>query len=135
MPKALTLSMTCVAAGLLAGFAGCNTPTGGPLTLGVKLVTEHCPLVTSWSASPLQASAPNGKIAVTAETTDVPDAGAQPLEVMWSATAGSFAEPTALQTVYTCTTIGTQTLTFSATDVHRSKPCADVVTMTVACKK
>jgi hypothetical protein len=135
MAKTATLSLKCLGAGLLVGLCGCNGPAAGPLTLGVNLVTEHCPLVTGWSASPLQASVPDGKIDVSATALDLPDAGTQPLALMWSATAGFFAAPTSAKTVYTCSTVGTQTLTFSATDLHRRTPCADVVTMTVTCKK
>ena len=78
---------------------------------------------------------PNGKINVSATASSLPDAGALPLALMWSATAGFFDAPTATQTVYTCSTLGTQTLTFSATDLHRRTPCADVVSMSVTCKK
>jgi hypothetical protein len=114
---------------------GCSGRTG-PVHLSVELVVEHCPLVTSWRASPLQASAPDGTIdvSVTAREEGDADAGTAPLQYMWSATAGTFSDDAAATTVYKCSTAGLQVLTASVTDVNRRAPCADVIAMSVTCK-
>jgi hypothetical protein len=118
----------------LALVAGC--PSSGPVHLTVALVLDHCPLVTSWRASPLQASAPDGVIdvEVTAHQLVVPDADFKPLEYMWSATMGTFAESANAATTYKCTKPGEHVLTASVVDSNGAKPCADQVSMTVTCK-
>jgi hypothetical protein len=134
MRKTAAKWMTLLAlAGL--GLGGCSGSGSGPVRLGVDLVIERCPLIASWNASPLQATVPNGVISVAATVQDVPEAGAQPLELMWTATAGAFDNPTFASTTYHCTTAGNQVLTFSAVDKHRRVPCADVTSISVTCKK
>ena len=127
-----TMMRVGVALGLTLGCSG----GARPVHLSVELVVDHCPLVTSWRASPLQASAPDGTIdvSVTAREEGDADAGTAPLQYMWSATAGTFSDDAAPTTVYECSTAGPQVLTASVTDVHRGAPCADVVAMSVTCK-
>jgi hypothetical protein len=144
MAKALSTAVILVvgvgtALGLQGGCSSGSESIG--VHLSVDLVVERCPLVTSWKASPLQASAPNGAIdvAVTASVgaltaSDGIDAGANALEYMWAATAGTFTDAGEPSTVYKCTTAGQQILTASVTDNHRRIPCADVVNMPVTCK-
>lgn len=122
---------------LLAGLgleAGCSSGDG-PVHLSVDLVLEHCPLVTSWKASPLQVSAPNGTIDVSVTAREDIDAGANPLQYMWSASAGTFSDSTAPTSIYTCSTAGAQLLRASVTDNHRRVPCADVISIQVTCKE
>jgi len=143
MTKALSIAVILmVAVGTALGLAGGCSSGSQPIGvhLRVDLVVERCPLVTSWKASPLQASAPNGAInvAVTAavgasNASDGIDAGANALEYMWGATAGAFTAAGEPSTVYRCTTAGQQILTASVTDNHRRIPCADVVSMPVTC--
>jgi hypothetical protein len=137
MSKTAPTAAILLAAAVLSLQAGCGPSGKINVNLSVDLIVERCPLVTSWAASPLQTSAPDGTIHVevtAGEPPDAGDAGMKPLEFMWSATAGSFSDPTLPTSVYKCTTAGTQTLTASVTDVHRRVPCADVATMSVTCK-
>src|SRR5450432_339820 len=110
MTKALSIAVILMVAvgtalGLTGGCSSGSQPIG--VHLRVDLVVERCPLVTSWKASPLQASAPNGAInvAVTAavgasNASDGIDAGANALEYMWGATAGAFTAAGEPSTVY-----------------------------------
>jgi hypothetical protein len=112
--------------------SGCGEPS--PVRLTVQVVLAHCPLVTSWVVSPLQASAPGGAIDVSVTAHGmVVDGGSRPLEFMWSATAGTFSDAAAPTSVYKCATAGPQILTVSVTDKDRAVPCADVLEIPVKC--
>jgi len=129
------LASAFVCLGLLAA---CSPSEKVNVKVSVDLFVERCPLVTSWMASPLQASVPSGMIDVKVSATEPPDAGvdagATPLDFQWAATAGAFSQPSNPATVYTCTTAGPQTLTVTVTDKHRRVPCADMATFQVTCK-
>jgi hypothetical protein len=130
-------------AGVALGVSSCDFGKHTtPVQLGVELVLEHCPLIATWKASPLQASAPGGKIdvSVTAlpsfDRDGGPDGGADagpPLEYMWSAASGTFDDTTAPTTVYRCGAAGSQVLTITVTDKALRVPCADVVALAVKC--
>jgi hypothetical protein len=96
---------------------------------GSVVAGDNCPLLTSWMASPLQTSAPNGQIDVSAGATD--GDASETLTFTWTATNGTFAQPTSTATgsgtsttKYTCTTIGAQTLTVTVTDNHVPSTCS-----------
>jgi hypothetical protein len=106
---------------------GGSNPTnpGGPVMInGTAIVGDNCPVLTSWTASPLAASAPNGLIEVSGAAFDG-DPG-ETLTFSWTATAGEFATPTStsaasapgVSTAYKCTTVGQQTLTLTVIDNH-----------------
>jgi hypothetical protein len=114
----------------------------------IDFVLEHCPLIETWEASPLQVSAPGGAIDVSVTASPSPDTldggtdgradagadgGADSLEYMWTADSGTFDNSTAPTTVYRCGAAGPQTLTISVTDKHLRVPCADVVALGVNC--
>jgi hypothetical protein len=92
---------------------------------------DHCPVLTSWVISPLQTSSPRGVISVAAAASDA-DAGDR-LMYDWTATAGSFTDPRAFATHYTCTKPGEQTLTFRVSDDHHPEPCSSWVDVSVNC--
>jgi hypothetical protein len=130
-PRLLALGAFCLAAGT---GGGCFGDGPGAAKVSVGLVVERCPLLTSWSASPLQATAPGGAIDVAVEGANTNDGGPTVLTYAWSASAGSFDKSTSATTIYRCAAAGVQTLTATVTDVHAQKPCADIVSMTVTCK-
>jgi hypothetical protein len=130
-PRLLVLGAVCLTVGAAGG---CFNDGPGTAKVSVGLVVERCPLLTSWSASPLQATAPGGAIDVAVEGANTNDGGPTVLTYAWSASAGSFDSPTVAATVYRCTTAGVQTLTAMVTDTNAKTPCADVVSMTVTCK-
>jgi hypothetical protein len=92
---------------------------------------DQCPVLTSWGASPLQTSSPRGTISVSASASDA-DPGDR-LTYEWTATAGSFADPRAPVTTFTCTTPGDQTLTMSVRDDHHPGPCKTSLKILVTC--
>jgi hypothetical protein len=92
--------------------------------------TDNCPVISSAMGSPMQAQAPNGVITVSASATDA-DPG-DVLSYQWTATAGTFANPTLASTQYTCTSSGTQTIFVTVTDNHVPS-CSREQTFTVTC--
>ncbi|HVU05803.1 MAG TPA: hypothetical protein VHE30_28840, partial [Polyangiaceae bacterium] len=88
---------------------------------------DRCPLVSALSVAPDSAPV-GGRIFVGAATRD-PEG--REVVLSWSATAGTFADPHALQTTYTCTTPGTQTLTATVTKADGS--CSDSFGLDVTC--
>ena len=120
---------------------GGSTPTqpGGSVIIdGTVVAGDNCPLLTSWSASPLQTSAPSGQIDVAAAATDA-DA-TETLTFTWTATNGTFVAPTSSGlspassvTKYTCTTVGPQTLTVTVVDNHLPANCTATQTFPVNC--
>jgi hypothetical protein len=141
-----------LSAGVALGVSGCDFGRHpNHVQLGVQLVLEHCPLITTWKAAPLQATAPGGTIDVS--VTAIPsidrdggvdagrDGGADGgvasglgLEYIWSADSGSFADSTAPSTIYTCATPGPQRLTISVIDKKVPVACSDVVSIAIVCK-
>ncbi|HVZ71349.1 MAG TPA: hypothetical protein VHJ20_03155 [Polyangia bacterium] len=98
----------------------------GQVSITIGLV---CPgyTVSSWTISPLTASV-GGTINVAAGTTNT-DPHGPPSAFSWNASAGSFADPKAAQTTYTCTKPGAATIAVTAT----SGPCVDTQMATVTC--
>jgi hypothetical protein len=108
-------------------------PRPTPATTAVhsqRVEGDKCPVLSSWVASPLQTSSPRGIISVAAAAMD---ADGDRLNFAWTATAGTFADPLALQTLYTCTTAGEQTLTLTVSDDHNPGPCSTWLTIPVTC--
>jgi hypothetical protein len=113
-----------VTVNLICGGSNVATNSGSAVVNGNLVNGDNCPVLTSWVASPLQTSAPNGLIDVSGTATDS-DTG-ETLTYAWTATAGTFTTPTtagvasgtANTTQYKCTTIGMQTLTLTVTDNH-----------------
>jgi len=113
-----------VTVNLICGGSNVASGSGTAIVNGTIINGDNCPVLTSWMASPLQTSAPNGLIDVSGIATDS-DTG-ETLTYAWTATAGSFTAPTtagvasgtANTTQYKCTTVGMQTLTLTVTDNH-----------------
>jgi hypothetical protein len=113
---------------------GGGTPTQGSGSgniNGTVVAGDNCPLLTSWMASPLQVSAPNGLVDVSATATDADVT--ETLTYQWTATAGTFANAAAPTTKYTCTSAGMQTLTVKVTDNHVPTTCSASQSFPVNC--
>ncbi len=92
----------------------------------------NCPDVQSWAVTPVQAAAPDGTIGASVVATD-PDT-TQTLSYSWVATAGTFGDPSAASTTYTCSTVGSQTLTLTVRNgPFSSSGCAATATFLVDC--
>lgn len=105
-----------VTVNLICGGSMTATGSGTAIVNGTVILGDNCPILTSWMASPLQTSAPNGLIDVSAAATDA-DTG-ETLTYAWTASAGSFTDPTMPTTQYKCAVVGMQTLTVTVTDNH-----------------
>jgi hypothetical protein len=107
-----------------------NVNTGSVQVNGV-----WCPVLASYTATPLSVPV-GGQITVTATATDLDTTDDGTPTFLWSATSGSFASPTSATTRYTCTAVGTQTLTINiggTSPTVNLSTCADSRTTTVTC--
>ena len=97
------------------------------MSLGVEvdidLAIETCELITGVTVLPLEVFV-GGEIALSA--TVVADGPT----LLWRATAGSFEDPTAANTLYFCDVGGEHVLTFATIDV---RGCTDAVEVPVVC--
>ncbi|MES1207010.1 MAG: hypothetical protein ABUS79_13820, partial [Pseudomonadota bacterium] len=88
---------------------------GTVIVNGTIVPGDTAPTITSVVVAPAQ-TAVGGPISVSVTASD-PDIG-DTLTYAWTATAGSFANPTAQSTTYTSNVAGTQTLTITVSDNH-----------------
>jgi hypothetical protein len=93
--------------------------------------SSSCPDIQSWAVTPVQAAAPDGTIVAGVVASDSDPT--QTLSYAWIATAGMFDDPSAASTIYTCTTIGSQTLTVTVRSGPSSSACAATATFLVDC--
>jgi hypothetical protein len=100
---------------------GCATKGGDALVTGVFA----CHLISSVVVAPEQTSV-GGGVTVAAQPIDL-DAGA--LTYSWTATSGTFANPSASNTTFVCGTAGSIAVTVTAT----SGQCSDRIAMAVQC--
>jgi hypothetical protein len=103
---------------------------GTVIATGTVVAGNTCPVLTSWVTSPLQTSA-GAAVDVAANAAD-PDAG-DALTFLWSASAGTFTQPTARSTRYVCGAPGIQTITVQVSDNHMPSPCTDAHAFSVRC--
>ncbi len=132
-PIAVTVTVVCPNGAAVAA----NQNNGSVIVNGNFTQTgDHCPLLTSWMASPLQTSAPGGTINVAGSATDV---DGDTLVYTWStAPNGSFsglpATPPGSNT-YSCGNVASgvsepDTLTLTVDDQHG---CTASITIPVTC--
>ena len=94
-----------------------------------------CPELSSYSVSPL-AVAVGGTIDVSASAIDLDTTDDATATYKWTATAGTFANPSAQSTKYTCAAAGSQTLTIKASATSPTidvTGCNDSNTVKVTC--
>jgi hypothetical protein len=102
--------------------------TGSVLVNGVLNV---CPLVDGISASPNELYV-GGSVSVSATAHD-PDNGPSPLTFAWTASSGTFSDPSSLNTRFVCTTAGSATLTLTVSDGDTATGCPATSSVTITC--
>jgi|GEM_PF-1390404 len=80
----------------------------------VNATFSLCPVIDSFSITPLSIVV-GGKISLTVSAHD-PDPGPKPLSYTWTATQGTFSDPSSPNTTYECTAAGTLLLNVAASD-------------------
>lgn len=101
----------------------CRGDAGGAILVNGSL--DQCPRIQTVMAAP--ASAPVGStISVSATATDADD----PISILWTASSGSFQDPTAASTHFTCATTGAVQITAKVTD---ARGCSEAVSINVRC--
>jgi hypothetical protein len=104
-------------------------------TGSVQVNDRWCPVLASYTATPISVPV-GGQIAVVAGATDLDTSDDATPTFLWTATSGSFASATSAATKYTCTAVGTQTLTITigaTSPTADVSSCADSRTTTVTC--
>jgi hypothetical protein len=91
----------------------------------VIVTINNCPTIAFTAVSPLQVGI-GGTISSFSQAMDL-DSNA--LSYAWTATGGSFSDPTASDTTYTCTVAGSQMLTLTVSDGY----CQTAATLPVMC--
>ncbi|MGB8330084.1 MAG: hypothetical protein WCE62_08135 [Polyangiales bacterium] len=98
----------CTAAILV--FVGSNSADAG---FGLTHpMTNTCPVLTQASVSPMRVSV-GGNIEVSAVATDV---DGDDIVYLWTGSGGSFADPAAPSTTFTCEAAGSQSITITVSD-------------------
>jgi hypothetical protein len=109
-----------VAVNILCEGTVADAGIGSVVVSGTVVAGDHCPTLTAWLIAPQQSAAADPiDVTITAADSDVGDT----LTYAWTATAGTFASPTAATTQYTCAATGPQTLSVAVTDSHAPTPC------------
>jgi hypothetical protein len=118
----------------------CTAPVPFPNDGRVQFVVafargDTCPLLTSWVGSPLDTTASGGtvQVAVTASDADTGDT----LSYTWGSVGtplGSFANPSAPSTVFTCAAAGSASLQVVVSDNHKPVPCSATKVFQVTCR-
>lgn len=111
---------------------GAHHPMGTtelPLCDGAVIIDIEinlCPEITYLTASPLGIG-----VADTSEVmATVADGDGDPLTHLWTATSGTFIDPTSLATTYTCVETGSHTITFTVRD---PEGCSDAKHIPLTC--
>jgi hypothetical protein len=87
-----------------------------------------CPELTKAVVAPLQTSLGN----IITVGSDAHDLEGDPIQYSWTANSGTFANPSAPDTFYTCEQTGSHQLTISVTD-DGAKHCIDTWTVDITC--
>ncbi len=90
-----------------------------------------CPVIDALSANPSQVNV-GSAIALSGAAHDA-DNGPSPVSYKWTATAGTFDDPTSANPMFKCTEVGTSTITLVASDGDKTANCADSLTAQVTC--
>jgi hypothetical protein len=99
----------------------------GTVKIGIQLALRYCPHLATYSAAPLTTSA-GGTVALHATAVAYDADTGPPVWFQWSATSGSFSDPSAADTTYTCAA-GQQMLSVAVSNGS----CSDSVAIPVNC--
>jgi hypothetical protein len=130
----------CVGTATFNVVAGSAQPVTVPLTCheaprtGSVMVAgalNICPTLDGVGASPAEVQV-GGSVALSALAHDS-DAGPSALTYAWSASSGSFSDPTAQNPTFTCNAPGTATVTVSVSDGDPATSCAATGSAQVTC--
>ena len=115
-----------------------NVVSGVPTSLSLVLSclpasppADSCPAVDVQLPTPAEANAPASQFNVGATASDA-DPG-DVLSFTWAASAGTFGDPSAPSTSYTCTATGAQTLVLNVDDHHVPTSCTETFLLLVTC--
>jgi len=75
-------------------------------------MTNTCPVLTQASVSPMRVSV-GGDVEVSAVATDI---DGDDIVYLWTGSGGTFADPAAPSTTYTCEAAGSQSITITVSD-------------------
>jgi hypothetical protein len=108
----------------------CSTPGNGTGTLGITVneVQGQCPVITSAVVSPAESSV-GTQVAVGVTATDANSA--ETLTYVWGPPGNSFLFANTPVSTYTCTSVGTQSISVTVTDSVNL--CSTTATVTVRC--
>jgi cysteine-rich repeat protein len=126
---------TMIGVNLVCGGSQNTTGSGSLIVNGTVILGNNCPVLQTWMASPLTTSTA-GQIDVSASATDIDTTMGTPLQHLsyaWTATAGTFVDPTMATTKYNCSVAGAQTLTVTVSDDYTPTPCKATMTFPVTC--
>ena len=122
-------SMFSITAGLITNVTmvlACGAPEdNGLLVINGRL--DRCPRMTAFAAAPLET---NVGETVTLTSSAVDDDGTA-VTYAWTATGGTFANPAAANTTWTCPAVGSYDLTLVVSDGQQ--PCDRTTKVTVVC--
>jgi hypothetical protein len=102
-------------------------------SIGLNGVVNVCPVIDALSANPSQVNV-GSSIALAGSAHDS-DSGPSPVSYHWSATSGTFNDPTLQNPIFTCTGAGPATITLVASDGDTTPGCADTLTTVVTCSQ
>jgi hypothetical protein len=102
--------------------------TGSVLVNGV---VNSCPVIDELTVTPDEVVEGNS-VSLFAVAHDS-DAGPAPLSYQWSATSGTFSDPTSANPSFTCAGVGNVTATLTVSDGDPSSSCAATASATITC--
>lgn len=122
--------------GASSGTTGGASSTGGTIDDGgagagevkINVGFNTCPNITVVTIDPVELEVGGDPAEMTVEAVDEDD---DQMAVFWGATSGYVTAPAELETAYTCTLAGTQTITVTITD---SNGCSDSAQTEVLCQ-
>ena len=99
--------------------------------LSVTGTTNICPVVDGISATPNEVAV--GSSLALAGVAHDPDNGPSPLSYAWTATSGAFDNAASQAPSFTCTAVGSPTITLTVSDGDTTPGCPATMTTTVTC--
>jgi phospholipase C len=140
---ALTISATTSTGAACLGGATVDVRAHHTTTVAVRLVchirprlgnegANICPVITGLAASPAEIAVGGGATTLIASARD-DNAGPSPLTYRWSADNGTFSDPSARISTFTCGATGTAHITLTVSDGDGEELCPDAATLDLTC--